>query len=65
MAQQGVRHVKIRKGDQVVVIEVDLPRRWLRRSARNGLWYTYRDMPPGRIRRVLTFGEWAGLTTDE
>jgi hypothetical protein len=44
--------------EQVVVLEVEVPRGWLRRS-KKGLWYATRDLPPGRIRRVLTFGELA------
>lgn len=43
----------------VVILEVDVPRSWLRRS-RKGLWYSTRDIPPQRIRRVLTFAELAG-----
>jgi hypothetical protein len=39
--------------------ELDIPRRWLRRN-RRGLWYTPRDVPPGRIKRVIDFGELAG-----
>ena len=38
----------------VVVLEIDVPRRWLRRSKR-GLWYCPRDVPPGRIRGLITF----------
>jgi hypothetical protein len=32
---------------------------WLRR-VRAGLWYSVRDVPPGRICRVLSFAELAG-----
>ena len=39
----------------VVILEIDVPRRWLRRSKR-GLWYCPRDIPPERIRGVVTFG---------
>jgi hypothetical protein len=42
-----------------VVLEVDVPRSWLRRN-RKGLWYSLHDVPPGQIRRVLTFQELAG-----
>jgi hypothetical protein len=38
----------------VVILEIDVPRRWLRRSNR-GLWYCPRDIPPERIRGVVTF----------
>jgi hypothetical protein len=40
--------------ENVVILEVDLPRRWLRRS-KIGLWYCPRDIPPERIRGVVTF----------
>ena len=40
--------------ENVVVLEMDVPRRWLRRSKR-GLWYCPRDVPPGRIRGLITF----------
>ncbi len=40
--------------ESVVVLEIAVPRRWLRRSKR-GLWYCPRDIPPERIRRLLTF----------
>jgi hypothetical protein len=32
-----------------------VPRSWLRRSNK-GLWYCPRDVPPERIRGVITFG---------
>ena len=57
----AVIHVVRRHGGRVestVVLEVDVPRRWLRRS-RKGLWYCPRDVPPDRIRRVVTFQELA------
>jgi hypothetical protein len=38
----------------VVVLECDVPRSWLRRNRRS-LWYCPRDIPPGRIRGVITF----------
>ncbi len=41
--------------EAVVILEIDVPRRWLRRS-RRGLWYCPRDIPPERIRGVVTFG---------
>jgi hypothetical protein len=58
----AVLHVVKRHGGRVestVVLEVDVPRSWLRRS-RKGLWYCPRDIPPERIQRVLTFQELAG-----
>jgi hypothetical protein len=39
----------------VVILELDVPRRWLRRS-KPGLWSCPRDVPPERIRGVVTFG---------
>jgi hypothetical protein len=44
------------RSEQVVILEIDVPRSWLRRS-KKGLWYCPRDVPPERIRGVLTFGE--------
>ena len=46
--------------EEVVVLEMSVPRNWLRRS-RKGLWYSARDIPAGRIRRVLAFAELAGV----
>jgi hypothetical protein len=40
--------------ETVVVIEVEVPRRWLRRS-RKGLWFCRRDVPPECFRRLLDF----------
>jgi hypothetical protein len=42
----------------VVILEVDVPRAWLRRNRRR-LWYSTLDIPAGRIRRVIDFGELA------
>jgi hypothetical protein len=44
--------------ESTVVLEIDVPRSWLRRN-RKGLWYCPRDVPPSRIRRVMTFQELA------
>jgi hypothetical protein len=58
----AVLHVIKRHGGRVettVVLEIDVPRSWLRKN-RKGLWYSVRDVPPGRIRRVLAFSELAG-----
>jgi hypothetical protein len=55
----AIAHVVRRHGgriEQVVVLEVNVPRSWLRRS-RRGLWYSVRDVSPQRIRRVITFAE--------
>jgi hypothetical protein len=54
-------HVVDRHGGRIestVVLEVDVPRSWLRRH-RKGLFYCPRDIPPGRIRRLVTFHEMA------
>ena len=48
----------------VVILEVDVPRGWLRRN-RRGLWYAVRDIPPCRIRRVAGFGELAASPVDD
>jgi hypothetical protein len=45
--------------EAVVVLEIDVPRSWLRRS-RGGLWYCPRDVPPGRIRGLIDFRQVAG-----
>ncbi len=44
--------------EAVVVVEVNVPRSWLRRS-RKGLWYCIHDVPADRVRQVRTFGEMA------
>jgi hypothetical protein len=44
--------------EEVVVLDVHVPRSWLRRS-RRGLWYTTRDVPPERIRAAFTFSQLA------
>ena len=52
-------HIVDRHGDRVenvVNIEPDGSRSWLRRS-RRGLRYSLRDVPAKRIRRVITFDE--------
>jgi hypothetical protein len=41
--------------ESVVVLEVDVPRSWLRRH-RKGLFYVPRDIPPERIRGAATYG---------
>jgi hypothetical protein len=56
-------HVVHRHGGQVegvVLLEVTVPRAWLRRAPRKGLWYCRRDLRPGRIRRIWGFHELAG-----
>jgi hypothetical protein len=52
-------HVIRRHGgriESVVVLEVTVPRPWLRRS-KKGLWYCPHDVPPERVRGMVTFGE--------
>ena len=58
----AVLHVIRRHGGRVettVVLELDVPRAWLRKGCK-GLWYSVRDIPADRIRRVLSFAELAG-----
>jgi hypothetical protein len=60
-------HVVRRHGgriEQVVILEIDVPRSWLRRSKR-GLWYCPRDVPPQRILGVITFGELSRSPVEE
>ncbi len=49
--------------EDVVVIELDVPRAWLRRNRRQ-LWYSVRDIPPVRFTRVIDFAEVAGSSAD-
>jgi hypothetical protein len=58
----AIAHVVLRHGGRIestVVLEVDIPRAWLRKhgGAARGLWYSLRDVPAARIKRVITFGE--------
>jgi len=50
--------------ENVVVLEVCVPRRWLRRSKR-GLWYCLFDVPPGRICGRITFAALARSPVDD
>jgi hypothetical protein len=50
--------------EQVAILEIDAPRSWLRRSKR-GLECCPRDVPPGRIRGVITFGELSRSPVEE
>jgi hypothetical protein len=47
------------RAEMVVIIELEVPRRWLRRS-REGLWYCPGDVRPECFRRLLDFGQVAG-----
>jgi hypothetical protein len=40
--------------EDVVVLEIDVPRGWLRKS-RRGLWYSINDIPFGRMVRLIDF----------
>jgi hypothetical protein len=60
-------HVVKRHGgrvESVVILEIDVPQSWLRRS-KKGLWYCPRDVPPERIRGVVTFAALARSPVDE
>ena len=45
------------RAENVVILEIDVPRGRLRQSKR-GLWYSVRDVSPDRFRRIISF---AGL----
>ena len=51
------------RAEGVVIIEVNVPRKWLRRS-RKRLWYCKRDISPERFGRLITFAELAGPSVD-
>ena len=54
-------HVIRRHGgriEHVTIIEVDVPRSWLRRS-KKGLWYCKRDIPPQRFGQRIGFAEFS------
>jgi hypothetical protein len=55
------------KAQEVVVLEIDVPRSWLRRhgGAARALWYSVRDVGPHQIRRVITFGELSRSPVEE
>jgi hypothetical protein len=60
-------HVVKRHGGRVegvVILEFEVPRRWLRRNRRR-LWYTPRDVGPERLRRVIGFSEVAASPVEE
>ena len=62
----AVLHTVKRHGgrvENVVILEVNVPRRWLRRSKR-GLWYCPRDVPSARLRRLIAFAELARSPTE-
>jgi hypothetical protein len=55
------------RAQEVVVLEIDVPRGWLRRhgGAAKGLWYSPRDIPPQHIRGIVTFGELSRSPVEE
>jgi hypothetical protein len=60
-------HVVKRHGGRVegvVILEVEVPRGWLRRGRRK-LWYSPRDVGPGRLRRVIDFSEVAASPVED
>ena len=44
--------MKRHNSKNVTVVEINVPRAWLTRS-KAGLWYTNRDVPPGRILQTI------------
>jgi hypothetical protein len=52
------------KVEGVVIIEVEVPRSWLRRNRRK-LWYCPRDITPEHFRRLIAFTELAGASVEE
>src|SRR5262249_28458250 len=64
---EGALHTVKRHGGRVegvVILEIDVPRSWLRRS-KKGLWYCPRDLAPERIRGVVTFAALARSPVEE
>src|SRR5262249_40346286 len=64
---EGVLHTLKRHGGRVegvVILAIDVPRSWLRRS-KQGLWYCPRDLAPERIRGVVTFAALARSPVEE
>jgi hypothetical protein len=63
----AVLHTIKRHGGRVegvVIIEVDVPRSWLRKS-RKRLWYCAYDVPPHRFGRLISTAELAGPSVDD
>lgn len=60
LAPWGFLHVVRRHGGdvrRVVSVECDVPRSWLRKAPRKGLYYCVCDVPPARIRSIKTWGQ--------
>jgi hypothetical protein len=55
-ARNSIQQRRCRRIESVVIREVDVPRRWLRK-AKGRLWYCPQDVPADRVRRVITFAE--------
>jgi hypothetical protein len=55
------------RAQEVAVLEIDVPRPWLKRhgGAAKGLWYSVRDIPPERILGIITFGELSRSPVEE
>jgi hypothetical protein len=60
----GASAATVGQAQVVVILEIDVPRSWLRRS-KKGPWYCPRDVPPERIRGVITFGELSRSPVEE
>jgi hypothetical protein len=61
------RHTVRRQGgriEAVILLEIDVPRSWLRRS-KKGLWDCLRDIPPERILGAVTFAALARSPVEE
>ncbi len=64
----GLLHTIRRHGgraESTVILAVSVPRRWLRRSSRKGLWICPRDVSANRIKHVLTFQQVAESSTEK
>jgi hypothetical protein len=55
------------KAQEVVVLEIEVPRRWLKRhgGAAKGLWYSTRDVGPQLICGITTLGELSRSPVEE
>lgn len=58
----AILHVSSRKrvaAEDITVFEVNVPRRWLKRAGKTGLWYCRQDIPKECIVRVVPIEETA------
>ncbi|MFO0840858.1 MAG: hypothetical protein U0797_00475 [Gemmataceae bacterium] len=56
----AVLHVSRRhkvRVEETATVEVEIPRSWLKKSGRPGLWYCPLDVLPDRFGRTITFDE--------